>query len=133
VTSFRNHEDRSNRSNSSDSDLDIPSEKRSKGYRQMSHMSKQSYRSSRSRRNESPDLSPPRRSNSKASSRSHDRDYNGPGRRRQIAEPEIIQEDSPKHSSVTLEGKRAGLQTARDLRNEMVEFRERENEMFAKV
>jgi len=58
------------------------------------------------------------------------------GSRRHIAKPEVI-DDVPANSAhtagTTLEGKRAGLQKASDLRKEMVDFRRKENEMFSTV
>jgi hypothetical protein len=69
------------------------------------------------------DMSPPRRT-----------DGRWHGSKRQIAVPEVI--DAPQqitYAGTTLEGKRAGLQKASDLRDEMVEFRRKENELFSTV
>ena len=69
----------------------------------------------RKRQYSDPDRSPPRR-------KRHDSDKSPPRRR----------ETSPKRTT-TLEGKRAGLQSAKDLRKESEAFRRQEDEAFRKM
>ncbi|OXA50481.1 BUD13 homolog [Folsomia candida] len=127
---------RQRRRNDSDGDISPPRQRRRHDSGDLSPPRRQhSQNNSNRRRHQDDDLSPPRNS-SHGSSRDSNRgstSNSNNSRSRPIALPEII--EGPKNSlpSTTLDGKKAGLQRASDLRNEMVDYRKREDEMFSNL
>ena len=88
----------------------------------------------RARVKQEEDMSPPRRQRTK------DEDMSPPRRSRVKEEEDMspprrsrVKEEPGQLSSKTLDGKKAGLQSARALKDELDGIRQREKEMFSKV
>lgn len=89
----------------------------------------------RSRRDS--DNSPPRRRPSSPARRRKDDDLSPPRKSRKIEEPKKIKKEEPdsdtETSGRTLEGKRSGLQSARDLKEESDKLRAKNSKMFEEM